>query len=408
MIRKRISIYISIIIGVSICAFFVVKIAQGYRPDFSSKSLKPNGLLIATSIPNQAFIFIDGKQVKSKTTPANINLAPGEYEVEIKKDGFNSWKKKLLIEKELVVKTDAYLFSTYSDLKALTSTGAERPIISPDGKKVTYAVSNQENDKNGLWVLSLSDRPLGLNPEPIQVLESAPKGRKFEDSDYQWSFDSKQLLVTLPKVSTISGKITEENFLVNGNKLNPATELIDVTNQVLGIKNRWLDEESIVKEAKLSKLPEELLEIFNNSTDNIMFSLDETKILYTATDSARIPEDIIPAFPGANSQTQAREIEPGKLYVYDVKEDRNFFIMDTPQEDEIFPKISWFPTSKNLFVIQEDRISIVEYDGGNFTDVYSGPFENSFAFPFPSSSRVLVLTSLSKETPNNLYSISLR
>lgn len=408
MIRKRIIIYISLILGVSICAFFVIKIAQGYRPDFSSKTLKPNGLLITTSTPNQAYIFIDGKQVKSKKTPTNINLPPGKYEVEIKKDGYNSWKKELLIEKELVTKTDAYLFTTYSDLKALTSTGAKKPIISPDGKKVAYAVSNQENDKNGLWVLSLSNRPLGLNPGPIQVLESAPKGRKFEESDYQWSFDSKQLLVTLPKVSTISGKIIEENFLVNSNKLNPAIELIDVTNQVLSIKNRWLDEENIVKEAKLSKLPEELLEIFNNSIDNIMFSSDETKILYTATDSANIPEDIIPPFPGASNQTQAREIKPGKSYVYDIKEDRNFFIMNTPQEDEIFPKISWFPTSKNLFIVQEDRISIIEYDGINFTDVYSGPFENSFAFPFPSSSKILVLTSLSKETPSNLYSISLR
>ncbi len=408
MIRKRIIIYLGLIIGISLVAFLLVKIAQGYRLDFPSKSLKANGLLITTSTPNQAFIFIDGKQIKSKTTPANINLSPGEYEVEIKKDGYSSWKKKLLIEKELVTKTDAYLFTTYSDLKALTSTGAENPLISPDGRKVAYAVSDQENDKNGLWVLVLFDRPLGFSPEPIQILRSAPKARQFEDGDFQWSPDSRELLVTLPKKATIAGELTEENFLVNTSELNPATELIDITTQVPGIKNRWLDEEVIVKEAKLTKLPEELLEIFTNSTENIIFSPDETKILYTATDSASISADLLPPFPGASTQTQTRDIEPGKIYAYDIKEDRNFFIMEAPKNEEIFPKISWFPTSKNLFIVQDDRISIMEYDETNFTDVYSGPFENSFAFPFPSGSKILVLTTLSKETPHNLYSISLR
>ncbi len=412
MIRKRIIISLSIIIGISVGAFFLIKIAQGYRPDFSSKRLRPNGLLIAVSTPNQAAIFLDGKQVKSKTTPANINLPPGEYEVEIKKDGYSSWKKKLLIKKELVAKTNAYLFATYSDLKALTSTGASKPIISPDAKKVAYAVSGQENDKNGLWVLSLSDRPLGLNPEPIQILKSAPKGRQFEKGTYQWSPDSKQILITLEKL-TPQGKITEESFLVNSNQLNPATKLVDINNQILGIKRRWQNEEEIVKEAKLDKLPEELLEILNTSTVNIEFSPDETKILYEATASASIPEELIPPFPGASSQAQSRDIKSGKVYVYDIKEDRNFYVLDAPQESEdekqsFFPKISWFPTSKNLFIVQEDKISIIEYEGTNLTDVYSGPFENSFAFPFPSASKILVLTSLSKETPINLYSISLR
>ena len=70
--------------------------------------------------------------------------------------------------------------------------------------------------------------------------------------------------------------------------------------------------------------------------------------------------------------------------------------------------LRWFPTSKHIFLVQKDKISIIEYDGVNLVDVYSGPFENSFAFPFPAGNRLLVLTSIGKDTPPNLYAISLR
>ena len=421
MTRKRIIIFITVLLGIILGAFLLIKIGQGYRPDFSTKQFRPTGLLIATSTPNQASIYIDGKIAKVKT-PSNLNLAPGEYEIEIKKDGFTSWKKKILIEKELVAKTEAYLFPNFPSLNVMTSTGASSPVISPDGKKVVFAVANYESEeKNGLWVLNLSDRPLGLGRDPLQILQSAPKGRQFEESKYQWSPDSEQILVTLNQ-----DEVNEENFLVEADRLNPATELIDVTNQLLIIRNRWQDEQDIIKKAELAKLPEELIMIFEDNTQDISFSPDATKIMFTATASAVIPKELIPPLPGASNQPEAREITTGNIYVYDIKEDRNFFIMEAPvkpQADEVTPAkqvqedqkqafsktVSWFPTSKNIFIVQEDRLSMIEYDGTNFIDIYSGPFENSFAFPFPSGTRILILTSLNNENiPPNLYAVSVR
>ena len=419
MIKKRLIIFLSVISGIILVAYFLFKLASGYRIDFSNKTMKPTGLLVATSTPNQASILINGKLWKNKTA-TTLSLVPGEYEVEIKKDGFSSWKKKILIEKELVAKTDAYLFPTYPDLKALTSTSASNPLISPDGKKVIFAVNNQEQDeKNGLWVLDLTERPLGLNREPRQIIKSAPKGRNFAQAQYRWSPDSKQVLITLIKTqATPKNKAVEENFLLDSENLNDNTKLIDITEQLPALQKKWENEEKILQENKLSKLPEELLEILKKSADNILFSPDETKILYTATASASIPKELIPPLPGASNQPEERNLQPNKTYVYDLKEDRNF-ALELPKDVEIIGnwklkienssiKVSWFPTSKHLFLVQKDKISIIEYDGTNKVDVYSGPFENSFAFPFPSGNKILILTSLSKETPPNLYSISLK
>ena len=400
MIRKRIIIFLTLIIGIAAIAYFLTKLASGYRLDFTSKSLRPTGLLVANSFPNQATVVVNGKAVKSKTA-TTLNLTPGEYQIEIKKEGFSSWQKKLLIEKELVVKTDAYLFPTYPELKPLTFTGAANPVISPVGKKVVFAVES-DNEKAGLWVLDLSERPLGLAREAHQIIQSAPKGRNFAQGEYQWSPDSKQILITLTKETTKIEPI-EENFLLDASVLNDNTKLVDITEQKEALLKRWQNEEKILQQDKISRLPEELVNILDKATKDLVFPPDETKILYTATASASIPKELIPPLPGASTQPEERDLQPGKTYVYDLKEDRNFAI-DIPEET----KVSWFPTSKHLFLVQNDKISIREYDNTNQVNVYSGPFENSFAFTFPSGNRLLILTSLSKDTPQNLYAITLR
>ena len=417
MIYRKVIVFLSVLFGVAVVAFFLSKIASGYRFDLTNGSLRPTGLLVINSLPNQATILLNGKQVKNKTN-TTLSLAPDEYQLEIKKDGFTSWSKKLLIEKELMVKTDAYLFPTYPDLKALTFTGAASPVMSPDGKKVVFAVDS-DNENDGLWILDLGERPLGLSRDPRQIIQSAPKGRDFAKAESQWSPDSKQILITLIKTPA-AGKVKaiEENFLLNASVLNPNTQLIDITDQKEILLKEWQQEVEILQKDKLSQLPEELTSLLENSVANITFSPDETKILYTATASASITKEIIPPLPGASTQPEQRDLEPGKIYIYDFKEDRNF-ALDLPEETKIIgnwqikekndnPKITWFPTSKHLFLIQKDKISIMEYDNTNHLDLYSGPFEDSFAFTFPSGNRLLILTSLSKDAPPNLYSITLR
>jgi hypothetical protein len=412
MTRKRLILFILLAVGILTGTLVVIKLASGYRPDFSARTLRPTGLLVATSVPDGAQLWLDGK-LKSATN-TTLNLPPDKYLVEIKKVGFSTWKKELIIEKELVTKTDAYLFPIYPDLKALTFTGAANPSLSPDGEKVAFTVRDAPVGKSGIWVLDLTDRPLSLAQGPRQIVKSAPKGRDFGQGEYRWSPDSKQLLVTL--------KDRSENFLLDTDRLNPETKLIDISQNLPTIEESWQQEEELRQEAQFSKLPAKLLQVIKGKVKGIQFSPDESKILYLATASATIPEKIIPPLPAPNTQPEERDIQPGKIYVYDLKEDKNFFIMDAPKEITPSPQpttrptsrfplptpISWFPTSKHLFLVQKGKISISEYDNTNWVDVYSGPFENSFAFPFPSGNKILILASLGKDTPPNLYAISLR
>jgi len=413
--KWRILFFLLALFLISAISVILIKVGQGYRPDFSTKSLRPTGLLVATSIPDGAQVYIDGK-LKTATN-ATLSLSPGEYEVEIKKDGFFPWKKTLEIKKELVTKTDAYLFSSFPDLRALTFTGAQNPVLSPEGTRVAYAVASPSAslEKQGLWVLDLTDRPLGLSREPRQIVANTPQ-LDFSQAELRWSPDGKQILATF-KTEVGKGKTAKtriQNFLLDAEKTNPSSALTDITPTINLLFQSWEKNQQARFQAQISKLPEKLLSTFTDNTANIQFSPDETKILYIATASATIPEGLVPLPPVVSTQKEERDIKPGRVYVYDLKEDKNFLIgeISNPQQASSFKLqasgYSWFPTSKHIFIVQKDKIIIKEYDGTNETVVWSGPFVNSFAFPFPAGNRILILTSLGKNIPPNLYAVSLR
>ena len=162
-------------------------------------------------------------------------------------------------------------------------------------------------------------------------------------------------------------------------RLNSSLALVDIHQNLATIEKRWEKETELRTQAQLTKLPPELIRLAE-----IQFSPDESKILYTATDAAT-----------------------PKLYVYDLKEKENFYIMDKPAGKPTV-RISWFPTSKHLFIVKKDKISTIETDGQNLVDLWAGLFEDALTFPSSGGNKILILTSIGKDTLPNLYAVSLR
>jgi WD40 repeat protein len=226
-------------------------------------------------------------------------------------------------------------------------------------------------------VLDLSEILPGFAREPRQIVRST-KTHDFAKSQYFWSPDSKQLLV----------KLGGEAFVLEADRLNPTAALTNIALSLESLKSRWQKEDDLRAQTRLTKLPPELAQMAE-----IQFSPDESKILYAATGSST-----------------------PRLYVYDLKEKENFYIMDKPTAKQM-TKISWFPTSKHLFLVQKDKqslplgsgkISVIETDGQNPTDLWAGQFEAALPFPSAAGNKILVLTSIGKDTLPNLYAVSLR
>lgn len=96
----------SIIFWLTVGLFFLISpiailYALDYSYDWQTKKLVQNGAFYLKSVPKNAKIFINGKS--KKTTPRLIKkLLPRDYAIEIKKEGYQAWKKTLRIESGLV------------------------------------------------------------------------------------------------------------------------------------------------------------------------------------------------------------------------------------------------------------------------------------------------------------------
>jgi len=388
--------------------FLAIKFASGYKIDLSTFSFRPTGLLVATSTPDGAEVYVNGK-LKSATNDT-LSLAPDDYLIEIKKSGFIPWQKKVKIQKELVVKTDANLFFSVPDLKPLTFTHVENPQLSPDGTRIVFSVppapatpSATQNisadNEAGLWTIDLTDFLFGFGRSPKQIAKSQLPGMDFTKSQYSWSPDSRQILV---EFDTTLGK---EEYLLDPSQFNQASAMVNIANTLPQTMIKWQEEESLKKQTRLKRLPEKLQEILGDNTEGMVFSPDNTKILYTATASAEIPEGLISPVPAASSQKEERNLNPKGVYVYDVKEDRNFLLPVQPSSSP-----AWLNTSRHLFWIEEDKVVACEYDATNLITIYSGPFIKPHVFSAPGTNKLVILSQLNleKDSRPNLYSVSLR
>lgn len=378
----------------------VILYGMGYRFNLNkgTPAVSGTGLLVATSVPDGAQVFINDHLTTA--TDNTINLEPGEYNVKIFKDGYFPWQKKIIVKKEVVSKADALLLPTAPKLESITNIGVSNAVIDPTKSKLAYTVASQSALKNGIYVLDMTLRPiLTLQSASTQIATDTIS--RFSQSALIWSPDSKQILSSfdLPK----------SDFLLSTNALNSNPQ--DVTATLLSVNTAWKKLKDEKQIAFTNSLPRKLRPIISEYFNVLEWSDDETKVLYTASVSGTLPIIITPPLIGVDSTPEQRELEKGKVYVYDIKEDRNYKILDSllAKDENSHLPLMWFPDSKHLVYVHSGKIDIMEYNAGNQTTIYAGPFVDNFVFPWPDASKIVILTNLGNPANNpNLYTISLK
>lgn len=415
-IRSFLISFVTVCIILSVAAA-IIAYGRGYRLH-TDGSLQSTGLIVLQSDPSGAQIIIDGK-VKT-ATQATLTLQPGWYDITIAKDGFQPWQKHMKVQGEVVAKVEALLLPSNPSLTALTTTGVVNPVLSPDGSKLAYVIpdaaattsASLATTKPGIWVLDLVDKPLGLNRDAKQIAQSG--NVNYSKATLSWSPDNKQILATLTPST---------HYVLNADEMNPLPAPLSSTKTV---QTEW----NTIKEQRMNEqlvtVPPAFTSMASTSATIISFSPDETKILYESTASATLAPAIVPPLIGTNPTEESRTIVPGTVYVYDIKEDRNYKLMTVsdllpkpagsmvkrspPTVDQMAAVIHWLPTSKHLVVVSKDKVEIMDYDGINRRTAYGGPFWDSFAVPWASGGKLVILTNLNSTASavNNLYIINLR
>ena len=423
--------------------FLAIKYATGSR--ITSDGIIANtGMLSANSFPPGAQVFVDDKLMTA--TDETVNLEPGTYSIRISKAGYSPWSKRIVIEEQHVVQTNAQLFPSAPNLTALTLVGAENLSTSPDGQKIIYyTASSSAKEKNGLHLLNLSGNLNPLQRESKQ-LSTDSKVIDLSKADFIWSPDSNEVMVVNDNIEVMLTVDKKHNF----------DSLKSIRYEKKETLRSWEEEMYLRERQYLAKFPEEIIKIATTSAKNVYISPDKKRLLYTASHSTALPNNIITPPPASSTEPESRQLEPEKIYVYDSEEDKNFLIGENGEMNNQYSKTllaldlsqikpiqleaspsafqklqgdtivdtammfntyhnslrlnnyQWFPDSKHILYIENNKVMIMEYDGTNRTNIYSGPFANSFVYPWPDGSKLVILTSFSPDSAYNLYSIELK
>src|SRR3989344_6991249 len=105
MARTRILIFLLTLFVVGFGAYFAVMYARGFRFNPDDGKLEPHGILVAKSTPDSAQIFMNGNLESATNT--TLTLSPNSYDVEIKKEGYITWNKRIDIKEEEVTEITA-------------------------------------------------------------------------------------------------------------------------------------------------------------------------------------------------------------------------------------------------------------------------------------------------------------
>ena len=396
--KKQLLLPFLVLILLIVGTFGVVMYGRGYRFSFSpgKNVLSGTGLLVATSAPNGAQVFINDHLTTA--TDNTINLAPGTYTVRIVKQGYLPWQKTIQVDKEVVSKAEALLFPTAPKLESITADGVEKVVIDPSGSRLAFTQASGSAKQNGIYVLNMTSTP-------ILSLQSSSKHIADDILDFfsraflSWSPDGSQLLAT---ISAHAGLPT--TYLLDPTQFTQNPQ--DVTETLISVRTDWTTQKAKKDKALIDSLKPKLIELISQNFSNTFWSPDETKIIYSASQAASLPINITPRLLGVDATPEQRNVEKGQIYVYDAKEDKNYKVSLT---DKIISSVRWLPDSKHIIYVVDGQIRSMEFDGTNDTIIYAGPFIDKYVFSWPDSSKIVILTNLNNpQIPPNLYTIGLK
>jgi len=384
-----------ILLLITAVALGAIAYGKGYRisKDETGRNIVAGtGLLVLTSTPDGARVYVDNELTTA--TDNTVNLKPGLYTVKIEKDGYFAWEKEIEIKNERVTETNALLFPRAPQLTSLTTTGATNPITDKGRKIIAYTVASASSELNGIYVMNLNRGFLPIGDAKRQIANDLIDN--FSNAQLEISPDGLQLLATIPSASTGSAR----TYILNTNEFNSSPILITTTAQ--DIRDGWTEEYKIFEDQRIKSLPRRVQGLFNQYFENPLFSPEEDKVVYTASVSAELPLVVKPQIPSTNSTLETRNIIEGNIYVYNIKDDKNYLLRTV--QTGIAPQYIWNTSNSHLYFIEDNKINSIEYDGFNKTTIYAGPFLDNFLTPSSDGTGIIILTSYNDpSTPPNLY-----
>ncbi len=186
-IRKFYTIFAFVVFFISL--FVVIFLAMGYSYNFAKKSVEKRSVLYIKSYPRGAEVYLNDNLYKQRT-PTQINfLKPDLYNIEIRKEKYQSWKKKMLIKaNETVFIENVSLFLSEVTKTIIKQGDFSLLSYSPDKSKFL----SYDNKNKALFIFNVDQENYSSLYTPIKDIVSS-----------LWSNDSSITLIQTKKQNLI-------------------------------------------------------------------------------------------------------------------------------------------------------------------------------------------------------------
>ncbi len=218
MLRRVLLVLAYALSGAAIIAatFILVAIGEGYSYDFRTNQFVLNGLLVLNTQPVSGTVYINGRSIR-RQTPYRTTLQSGDYDLEIRRQGYQTWKKHVVIRPSEVTEFQQLVLlpNTFKTEAATQPQSADSIFASKDHKHIAYITGGNEP---GLWILN-TDHHQGIKVySPVQATADTPGETLLGAA---WSADGSHLLLTTKVGDAL-------NYLVVPAGGGAATNLTDV------------------------------------------------------------------------------------------------------------------------------------------------------------------------------------
>lgn len=100
LIQRRL-LYLSFFALFFVLAPILIAYSSGYRFSFRKNQIYETGSLSVESIPSSADVWLDGQNLQQTTPLILNNLKERFYAIEVKKQGFTTWRKNIFVSAKL-------------------------------------------------------------------------------------------------------------------------------------------------------------------------------------------------------------------------------------------------------------------------------------------------------------------
>lgn len=378
------------LVGLGIVIFLIITpalilYARGFQIDWENRTFVKTGALVVKTQPTKAEVFLNDEKHDS-TTPANVRfILPGDYNIRLEKEGYQSWTKRLSVKSQLVTWANFnrdYLALFLKNPEHVQNLQIQASTISRDGDEIIYVMPDQVgliNTNNGdLRTL------VRVNDLNLPLLTTNAEIKWHDSSQILGLFTNRSLLNTLENQAASiqhleidDGRIvamigSDLYSLQSGNLALIEKAIINFT-----LRN---DELWYVQKNSLKKYN------FNNNQSEMVFSQlpasKQTQIIRTSNQIYLILDSTLYLFNGSlekiygpvtyafwyDNPNQLLYANDHEIYTYDPSAKESTLIVRslTPIANPVLN-----PETGYIFYQNEGKIKAIELDGRDHRNIFT-------------------------------------